>query len=133
MGWITSLLGGGLVKSVENIASEWIDTAKETAEAKAIMVKTLDPNGKMRRDLSRFACRAYGFYLVTTVILIFMSVWGVGGDICTTTNGVINCLLNADVAAGRMTELFLPITGSWGAIVTASFGVNSVNSYKGRA
>jgi hypothetical protein len=59
-------------------------------------------------------------------------VWGVGGETCTTTGEVITCLLNADVAAGRMTELFLPITGSWGAIVSASFGVNGVNSYKGR-
>lgn len=133
MGWITSLLGGGLVKSVENLASEWIETDMETAEAKSLMIKTLDPNGKMRRDLSRFACKAYGFYLVTTVILIFMSVWGVGGETCTTTGEVITCLLNADVAAGRMTELFLPITGSWGAIVSASFGVNGVNSYKDRA
>jgi hypothetical protein len=59
MGWLTSLFSGGLVKSVENIASEWIETDMETAEAKSLMIKTLDPNGKMRRDLSRFACKAY--------------------------------------------------------------------------
>ena len=65
---------GGIVQSIENIAKEWITTDMESAEARALMVKTLDPNGKMRRDLSRFACNAYGFYLVVTVGLIFMSV-----------------------------------------------------------
>ena len=133
MSWFTSLFSGGLVKSVENIASEWIETDMETAEAKSLMIKTLDPNGKMRRDLSRFACKAYGFYLVSTVMLIFMSVWGVGGEACSTANEVTTCLLNADIAAGRMTELFLPITGSWATIVSASFGVNGVNSYKGNS
>lgn len=132
MSWFKSLFGGGIIKSVENIASEWIETDLETAQAKSLMIKTLDPNGKMRRDLSKFACKAYGFYLITTVILIFMSVWGVGGETCNTIKEITTCLLNADVAAGRMTELFLPITTSWGAIVSASFGVNGVNSYKGR-
>ena len=127
---IGAMFGGG---GLTTIATEFIETNKETAEAKALFVKTLDPNGNMRRQLSTFACAAYGFYLFTTVILIFMSVWGVGGETCTTTGAITSCLTNADVAAGRMTELFLPITGSWAAIVSASFGVNGVNSYKGRA
>ena len=46
MSW-TDIFTGGIVKSVENLASEWIETDMETAEAKALMVKTLDPNGKM--------------------------------------------------------------------------------------
>jgi len=133
LGMLSSLFSGGLVKSIENVASEWIETDKESAEAKALFVKTLDPNGNMRRQLSNFACMAYGFYLVTTVILIFMSVWGVGGDTCTTIDAGSACVANADIAAGRMTELFLPITGSWAAIVSASFGVNGINSHKGRA
>ena len=126
------LFGGGAMNALTTVATEYIQTDKESAEAKALFVKTLDPNGNMRRQLSQFACAAYGFYLITTVILIFMSVWGVGGDTCTTTGDVIACTTNADIAAKRMTELFLPITGSWAAIVSASFGVNGVNSYKGR-
>ena len=33
--------GSGAVKSIENIASEWIETDIESAEAQALMVKTL--------------------------------------------------------------------------------------------
>jgi hypothetical protein len=119
MGFLSSLLGGGIVGSLERVALEAINTDQETAEAKSLYVKTLDPNGKMRRDLSRFACRAYGFYLVTAVILIFMHSFGVGeAD-------------NSKTAMEAMTALFLPITASWATIVSASFGVNGVNSFKG--
>jgi len=133
MGFLASLFGGGgAVSAITTIATEFIQTDLESAEAKSLMLKVLDPNGNMRRQLSTFACRAYGFYLVTTVILIFMSVWSIGGETCTTLAVGVACVPNADIAAGRMTELFLPITGSWAAIVTASFGVNGINSHKGR-
>lgn len=121
-----------ILSPISDIATELIDTPLEKAQAQALKVKAMDPNGGMRRGLSAFACRAYGFYLVMTVVLIFMSVWGVGGDVCSTAaDGVQSCLLRADVAAGRMTDLFTPITTSWGVIVSASFGVNGMNSYKG--
>ena len=118
MGWLISLFTGGGASVIENIASEFIETDLESAEAKALMIKTLDPNGKMRRDLSKFACKAYGFYLISTTLLIFMHAFGLG-----------------DVTASKeamdgMKELFLPITTAWGGIVGASFGVNGVNSYK---
>jgi len=120
LGFLTSLVSGGLVGSIERIASEAITTDKESAEAKALFVKTLDPNGKMRRDLSRFACLAYGFYLIAMVFLSFMVAFGIGDTV------------GAETAANMMQDLFLPITTAWSAIVAASFGVNGVNSYKGR-
>jgi len=120
MGWVSSLLGGGIVESVEKVASEWIETDMESAEAKSLMIKTLDPNGKMRRDLSRFACRAYGFYLVAMVALSFMVAFSIGNA------------EGAKEAAEMMVGLFLPITTSWAAIVSASFGVNATNSIKAR-
>jgi len=113
-----SFLTGGVVNSVERIASEWIETDMESAEAKAVMIKAIDPNGKMRRDLSRFASRAYGFYLVSTTILIFAHAYGLGDSEASRE------------AMTAMTELFLPITTSWAAIVGASFGVNGINSIK---
>ena len=119
MSFLTNILGGGAVKSLENVASEWIETAGETAEAASLMIKTLDPNGKMRRDLSRFACRAYGFYLFAMVFLSFMVAFGIGDP------------TGAELAAGMMQDLFLPITTAWAGIVGASFGVNGMNSYKG--
>ena len=118
MGWISKLLGGGVVRSVEKLASEFIQTDLESAEAKALMIKTLDPNGLMRRDLSRFACWAYGFYLVAMVGLSFMVAFGIGN------------VVGASEAATMMTGLFLPITTSWAAIVSASFGVNAANAIK---
>ena len=120
IGFLTSLLSGGLVGSMEKVASEFIQTDLESAEAKSLMIKTLDPNGKMRRDLSRFACKAYGFYLVAMVALSFIVAFNLGDT------------AGAETAASMMQDLFLPITGAWSAIVAASFGVNGVNSMKGR-
>ena len=120
LGLIRSLIGVGVVKSVERIASEFIETDMESAEAKALMIKTLDPNGLMRRDLSRFACWAYGFYLVAMVGLSFTVAFNVGD------------VLGAKDAADLLGGLFTPITASWASIVSASFGVNAANSIKGR-
>ena len=120
MGLISSLLGGGIVSSVEKLASEFIETDMESAEAKALMIKTLDPNGLMRRDLSRFACRAYGFYLVAMVGLGFMVAFDLGNTI------------GAKEAIETLSGLFLPITTSWAAIVSASFGVNAANAIKNK-
>jgi len=114
---LTGLFSGGTVSAIERIASEAIETDKESAEAKALFVKTLDPNGKMRRDLSRFASMMYGFYLVATTVLIFIVAFMESSQ--------------AGLAANMMTDLFLPITTAWGGIVGASFGVNATNTFKG--
>jgi len=119
IGLLKGLFSSGVVGSIERIASEAIQTDKESAEAKALFVKTLDPNGKMRRDLSRFASIAYGFYLFSTTILIFMHSFSIGDP------------THSQQAIDAMTGLFTPITTAWGGIVGASFGVNGVNSYKG--
>lgn len=117
---IIGVFTGGVTNTVEKIALEYIDTAKEKAEASSLLVKVLDPNGKMRRDLSRFASAAYGFYLLCTSVLVFMVAFKIGDP------------EGAKVASKMMTELFLPITASWGTIVTASFGVNATNSVRNK-
>lgn len=119
-GFLSNLFGSGIVGSIERIASEAIETDMESAEAKSLFIKTLDPNGIMRRNLSNFACVAYGFYLLSTTILIFMHSFGVGDP------------TESQAAMDAMTELFLPITTAWGGIVGASFGVNATNSIKGK-
>lgn len=118
IGFIKSLFGSGVVGSIERIASEAIETDMESAEAKSLFIKTLDPNGIMRRELSRFACKAYGFYLGVTVILIFCHFFGLADS------------KNSKDAIEAITALFLPITSSWAAIVAASFGVNATNVLK---
>jgi len=120
MGLLSKFFTGGVVSTVERLASEFIETDMESAEAKALMIKTLDPNGKMRRDLSKFACHAYGGYLVVMSLLALMLSFGLGD------------VQGAKDAASMFSELFFPITGAWTAIVSASFGVNAANTIKGR-
>lgn len=120
LNFFKNLFGSGIVGSIERIASEAIETDMETAEAKALWIKTLDPNGIMRRELSRFACGAYGFYLAVTSILALVHAFDIGAAD------------QSKEAIDAMTGLFLPITSAWGTIVAASFGVNATNSIKGR-
>lgn len=130
MGWLKSLFSGGIVKSVENIASEWIETDLESAEAKVLMVKTLDPNGLMRRDLSKRVTSLYTLYIVVVLVLLICESFGlgptVGGEL---VNGVITGgQLSVSIATEKVTQLFVPITTLFGVIVSASFGVNYANT-----
>jgi len=117
---VKGVFGGGGFKAIENIASEWIETDMESAEAKCLMIKTLDPNGKMRRDLSARVTWLYTVYILTTLALIVAESFGMGpmnGD-----------QLAVSVATGKVTDLFTPITTLFGVIVSASFGVNAINT-----
>lgn len=120
---VKGVFGGGVVKSLENIATEWIETDMEQAEAKALMVKTLDPNGKMRRDLSARVTWLYTVYILTTLALLVAESFGLGP-----MNGEE---LAVSVATSKVTELFTPITTLFGVIVSASFGVNAINTRAG--
>ena len=116
MSWLSKIFTGGAVKSIENIASEWIETEMESAEAKVLMVKTLDPNGKMRRDLSGRVTDLYTLYIFVTLTLLILESFGVGSQ------------LSISVATVKVTDLFAPITTLFGVIVSASFGVNYQNA-----
>lgn len=71
---LAGVFTGGAVKSLENIASEWIQTDMERAEAKTLMIKTLDPNGLMRRNLSDRVAALYTVYILTTLALLIISI-----------------------------------------------------------
>jgi len=128
MGLISKIFGiDNVVDGLVKVSTEWIQTDIEKAkaghidaEAKALFIKTLDPNGKMRRDLATFASKAYGYYLFITSLLIAMVAFKIGDP------------EGAKVASKMMAELFTPITASWATIVTASFGVNATNTLKGK-
>ena len=115
---ILSLFTSGSVKSIESIAKEWIDTDLESAEAKALMVKTLDPNGLMRRDLSGKVSQLYTLYVVVALVLLTCEAFGLGDT------------ASIAVATEKATSLFMPITTLFGVIVSASFGVNYHNIKK---
>jgi len=116
MSILTKLFSGGAFKSIENIASEWIETDMESAEAKVLMIKTLDPNGLMRRRLSSRVTDLYTLYIGITLVLLILESFGVGNAVEIST------------ATSKVTELFVPITTLFGVIVSASFGVNYQNS-----
>lgn len=120
LGWIGKIFSGGAIKSIENIATEWIETDQEKAEAKTVMIKALDPNGMMRRQLSRDVTKMYMVYLFTALFLIGVEF------ICAFFNLDVNQEALA-IATSKLTELFVPITSLFGVIVTASFGVNYAN------
>ena len=115
---ILGLFAGGAVKSIESIASEWIETDLEQAEAKTLMIKTLDPNGLMRRDLSNRVTSLYTLYIVTTLILLICESFSIGDT------------AQLAVATEKVTALFVPITTLFGVIVSASFGVSYSNVQK---
>lgn len=117
---IASLFTGGVVKSIENIASEWIETDMESAEAKVLMVKALDPNGLMRRDLSNRVTSLYTLYIVITLTLLICESFGWGDA------------KSIAIATSKVTDLFIPITGMFSMIISASFGVNYINSKGGK-
>ncbi len=126
-----NFLTGGVVKSIENIALEWIETETESAEANVLKIKALDPNGKMRRDISNNVGDLYRFYLISTAVMIFIELiyCMVMGDKLTDTDYVLAALSNA---TDKMTALFIPITTLYGAISTTSFGVNYANTKAGK-
>lgn len=117
---IFDIFGGGIIKSVESIAKELIQTDMESAEAKSLMVKTLDPNGLMRRGISIKVSNAYLIYLFITMALVISKSFNIGNPVEVTE------------AIASLTDLFVPITTMFTAIVGASFGVNGLNSSKGK-
>lgn len=117
---IANIFTGGATGAIEGIAKEWITTEKESAEAKSIMLKTLDPNGAMRRQVSRTVSMLYVVYIFTMMLLLLMQSFGVGDS-----SGL-------KIAIDNMSDLFIPVTTSFTAIVGASFGVNGLNTLKGK-
>ena len=119
MSFLSSLFGGGIVKSIENIALEAIQTDTEKAEASTIMLKALDPNGAMRRQISQTVSTLYVMYILIMMVLLMVQSFQLGS-----VDGVEKAIAN-------LVDLFIPITTSFTAIVGASFGVNGINASKG--
>ena len=118
MSFLSSLFGGGVVKSIENIALEAIETDREKAEASTIMLKALDPNGAMRRQISQTVSMLYVIYVAIMMVLLLMQSFNIGD-----VEGV-------EKAISNLVDLFVPITTSFTAIVGASFGTNISNNIK---
>lgn len=119
MSFLSGLFGGGIIKSVEKIATDLIETDMEKAEASTLVLKTLDPNGAMRRQISQTVSQLFVLYMIIMMILLLCQSFQIG-DI----EGIEKAIAN-------MVDLFVPITTSFTAIVGASFGVNYANVKKG--
>lgn len=136
MSWLTGIAkfftSGGTMQTVENIATEWIETDLEKAEAKTVMIKALDPNGAMRRQLSRDVTQLYKIYVVSVLALLFLEF--VVNLVGLNTELVLDgAMVAISATTGKVTDLFVPITSLFGVIVTASFGVNYANVKSGGA
>lgn len=112
---ILDFFTGSGISSIEKIASEWIETDLEKAEAKTVMIKALDENGIMRRELSRKVSGLYALFIIVTLILLICESFGLGDPKAIA------------MATSKIAELFMPITTLFGVIVSASFGVNYAN------
>lgn len=132
MNWLAGLFsGGGGDSTLATIAKEWIDTPEEKAVANALMIKTLDPNGKMRRDIARAVTNLYVLYMVITVTLIIAQAFGLGTSSVIFVEGKEVIINSSKQAMDSMVELFIPITTLFGTIISASFGVSYANVTKG--
>lgn len=108
------------VDPLTKIAEELIDTPLEKAQAQVLKLKVLDPNGKLRRGISKSTNIMFMSYMGVMSVLLLTQAYGLG---------------NADGTAeaiASLKELFVPIVGAWTAIVMAAFGVNAVNASKGQ-
>ena len=121
-------LSNGAASAIEKVATEWIQTDKEKAEAASLMVKTLDPNGLMRRQISMMVSKLYALYILITLLLLLCQAFGMSPTIYQA--GTEHFAV--DIALDNITQLFVPITTAFGAIVSASFGVQGVNAAKNR-
>lgn len=124
LGLLKGIFGGGGMSAIENIASEWIETDKEKAEAQAVMIKTLDPNGLMRRELSRKVAFLYSWYIFVMLALLTLEFFGFVPDGRT--------LDDIAKVTDKVVDLFVPISTLFGIIVSASFGVNYANTKAGK-
>jgi len=109
---------GIVANPITEITKELIDTPLEKAQAQVLKVKALDPNGQMRRDISRTVTHLYKLYIYTAMILFLVQSFDLGNQ------------EQIAQAINKMVELFLPITGMFTAIVSASFGTNISNNWK---
>jgi hypothetical protein len=118
--FVKGLFSSNTTSALESIATEWIETSQEKAEAQAVMVKALDPRGKMREQISRDLFVLYKLYLIISLFLLACQFFGYGD-----ADNI------ADVTT-KLVELFLPITGMVGLVTAASFGVNYANVQAGK-
>ena len=74
----------------------------------------------MRRQISQTVSTLYVMYILIMMVLLMVQSFQLGN-----VDGVEKAIAN-------LVDLFVPITTSFTAIVGASFGVNGINSHKGK-
>ena len=123
---IKKLFNIGLGKSLENVAKEWIKKDTNKLKAQSVIIKALDPNGIMRRQLSIVVCRLYSIYIILALLLIILQAFNIGPIVAVDDTEV----KAVSIALKNVIKLFTPISTAFGVIITASFGVNLTNSMK---
>ncbi|WP_331773809.1 hypothetical protein [Sulfurospirillum sp. 1612] len=114
---ILSSILGIFQDPIKKAASKWFETAQDKAQATAIYLKALDPNGQMRRSITTTTMRLYSTYIYVMLFLLLAQSFNLGNT------------QQISSAISSMKDLFLPITTAFGTIMSASFAVNGVNSF----
>ncbi|NPA69343.1 MAG: hypothetical protein GXO26_00905 [Crenarchaeota archaeon] len=117
-GFVGSLFSGGKDSTLSTIATEMIDTVKEEAEAKSMVLKAIDPNGQMRLEISRKVTNMYIFFVFIMLVIITSSALHIGDTIIT------------EEFVHAINTLFETISYAFIAIITASFSVHWSNNLK---
>ena len=118
-------LFGGVAKDIAKITDTLVTTDEERANARALILKAIDPNGIMRRQISFVVCLLYFIYNMTIFILTLCYALNFG-TIAIVEGKEINLLHNAILS---LTDMYQSISTIFGIIVAASFAVNGVNAY----
>ena len=100
------------------VVKELIDTPLEKAQAQVAKLHAIDPNGQMRRDIGKTVTSLYRLYIMVAMFLLLAQAFGLGDPV------------QVAKAIDSVVDLFLPITGMFTAIVSASFGVSVSNNWK---
>ena len=125
---LNKLLGGGIASAVENLGTEYLrreltqaEAEKISAEAKAVAIKAIDPNGNMRLKTTACVVYVWAGLIAAIALLILLQAAGIGEPEAITQ------------ARADMFELFAPVSALVSAVVLASYGVNAMNTHKGGA
>lgn len=100
------------------ISDKFLETNKDKLDAKSNFLKTIDPNGTMRVAITYGVFRLFTYQTIVLTSLIILNI-------------PFNSVRILE-AISSLVELYKPVATAFGLIVSASFCVNMMNSYKGK-
>ena len=113
-------------KALTGLVDETFTSKEEKAEIKIQLLKAVDPNGQMRRQISGIVGVTWLFYNIALFVLVLCEAFALSPEVM--HNGQMT--LAVSIAVQRIADLYLPVTTLFGSIVGVSFGVNGINAWQ---